>query len=149
MMYIDPPATAGGTDLLQVWLPLLSKLVRCPLDLRFLLPGHAADEFNFFDHVGCAIVAEDLVEPHCRLAIDIRMLPRVPRQVRLRLSLHESPVDHADVVYLADRHRAEKETAVASRHVLRADQRTVVTREPVDPLFKLCRRVVVVKCDHV
>src|ERR1043166_937278 len=112
-------------------------------------PGHAADELDFFDHVRRAVVARDFVEPDGRFAFDVRMLPRIPRQVCLRLTLHESPVDHANVVYLADRHRAEKETAVSTRHVLRADQRTVVAREPVDPFLKLRWRVVVVKCDHV
>src|ERR1051326_9111357 len=92
--------------------------------------GHAADELDFFDHVRRAVVAKDFVEPHRRFAIDVRTLPRSLSQRR-----HESPFDHANVVYLPDRHRAEKETAVSTRHVLRADQRTVVAREPVDPFL--------------
>src|ERR1044071_2173134 len=116
---------------------------------RFGRAGHAPDELHLFGHVRRPVVAEDLVEPDGRLAVGVGAPPGVPGQVGLRPALHEAPVDHPDVVRLADRQPAEEEAAVAARHVLGADHRAVVALEPVDALLKLRRGVVVVEGDDV
>ncbi len=67
----------------------------------------------------------------------------------LRLALYQSPIDHPDVVDLADQQPTHKETAIAARHVFAADKWTVVTLEPLDALLKFGGRIVVVKGDDV
>src|ERR1044071_328714 len=74
------------------------------------LAGHPFNELDFFRNVRSAVVAKHFVKPDRRFAIDIRMLPRIPRQVRLCLTLDQSPVNHADVMNVAD-HQTTKEEA--------------------------------------
>src|SRR5690349_14320165 len=83
------------------------------------LAGNSFNEFRFCCAVWRAIGSEDLVEPDGRLAIRVRVLPGVPRQVGLRLSLHQSPVDRRDVVTLGQWQYPFKSAAVAARHVFR------------------------------
>src|SRR4030095_3199769 len=71
--------------------------------------GHPFNKLNFFRNVRPAVRAKHFVKPDRRLAIDIRMLPRIPRQVSLCLTLDQSPVDHADVVNLANHQTTEEE----------------------------------------
>ncbi len=111
--------------------------------------GQAPDQRRLRRVVRRAVVAEHLVEPHGRLAVDVRAAPRVPRQVRLRLALDQAPVDRADVVLLQDRERTLERAAVAARHVLRADERPLVDLQLPDARLELGRRVVAVKGDDV
>src|SRR3712207_5655894 len=62
-----------------------------PLTPIILPCREALDQRGLLGIVRRPVVAEDLVEPHRRLAIDVRPPPRIPRQVRLRLALHQSP----------------------------------------------------------
>src|SRR5215203_3250737 len=94
-----------------------------------------------------AVVPEDLVEPHGWFAIDVGVAPRIPRQVRLRLALHQAPVDGANAVLLEDGQRAAERAAVAARHVLRADDRPLVALQLPDPRLELRWRVVAVERD--
>src|SRR5215213_4275306 len=107
------------------------------------------DERGLLRVVRRAVVPEDLVEPDGWLAIDVGVAPRIPRQVRLRLALHQAPVDGADAVLLEDRQRAGERAPVAARHVLGADERPLVALQLPDPRLELRRRVVAVERDDV
>lgn len=51
-----------------------------------LVAGDLADEVNFFLSVGLSIWAENIMEPHGGLAVDVRMLPGIPPALtRLKL----------------------------------------------------------------
>src|ERR1044071_170951 len=94
--------TNGSEDRLQIFVPFCGSPP---------FAGHPFDELNFFRNVRAAVVAKHFVKPDRRLAIDIRMLPRIPRQVRLCLTLHQPPVDHADMVNAADHHTTKEKAA--------------------------------------
>src|SRR5260221_10213334 len=64
------------------------------------------DEVHFFLLVGFSIRPENLMEPHRRLAVRIGFFPRIPRQIRLGLSRHQSPVDRSHVEFLRYRQRS-------------------------------------------
>src|SRR5205085_2140345 len=134
------------------WPPEGTKRLRdlfVPFGGSLNLTGHAFDKLNFFRNVRTAIVAKDFVKPDRRLTIHIRVLPRIPRQIRLGLTLDQSPIDHADMMNPADHQTTEEEAAIATSHVFCADDWPVVPLEPNDPLLKLCRRIVVMKRDDV
>src|SRR4051794_10399796 len=96
----------------------------------------AANELRLFRLIGMAIIAEHFVEPDGGLAIDIWLGPGIPGQIRLRLALHQAPVDHGDAMDAADRKTSVKEAAVAAGHVLGADQRAAKALELHDPNFE-------------
>src|SRR6185437_6278532 len=73
----------------------------------FSLARHASNELNLLDHVRRTVVAKNFVKPDRRFAIGVRVLPRIPRQIRLRLALREAPVDHPHVMNLSNRQTAE------------------------------------------
>src|SRR5690349_1908906 len=62
-----------------------------------------ADDGHLLLAVRTAILMKDFVKPHRRIAEDVGTLPRVPRQVGLRLARDKSPVDGRDAVLLRDR----------------------------------------------
>src|SRR5919198_920763 len=88
------------------------------------LRHHLADELRLALVVRRAVAAENLVVPHRRIAIDVWLLPGIPRQPGLRFSGDESPVDRHDLQALRDRQRPLERAPVAARQVLRADDRT-------------------------
>src|SRR5947209_58254 len=121
-------------------------LCRLPLGFR---AGYLADKFDLRGTVRSSVVAEHFVEPDCRLAIHIRLLPRVPRQVRLRLSRNQAPVDGAYVVFFRDGQDALERAVVTARHVLGANERATVLLERLHPLFEFGRRVIAVERRHI
>src|SRR5437764_1162936 len=63
--------------------------------LLLLLSREAADQIRFLLAIRLPVRMQYFVEPHRRLIVDIWVLPRFPRQVRLRLAHDEPPVDRA------------------------------------------------------
>src|SRR6476660_3134509 len=61
------------------------------------------DQIHLVRLVRRSVLLENLVEPHRRLTVDVGLLPRVPRQIRLRLPGNETPVDCGNLVLLRDR----------------------------------------------
>src|SRR5438093_7494010 len=98
--------------------PAVLRVIICRRPSPVLLSRHSSNELNFFDHVGRAIVSKDLVKPHSWFTINVRPLPGIPWQVCLCLTLHESPVDHTNVVHFTNWQRTKEETTVSTRHVL-------------------------------
>src|SRR5262249_12393315 len=76
-------------------------------------------------------------------------LPGIPRQICLRLTDYESPVDHADVVPFAKGERAVDGRAGAACHVFSTDDGAPIPLELSDPCGKLLGPVVVMKGDHI
>src|SRR3954454_11045917 len=107
------------------------------------------DEGDFFGFVGLSVGAEDFVEPDRRLAIGVGMLPRVPRQKRLRLAGDQAPVDGAYVIFLGDRQRAFEGAAVTARHIFRANDRAFIAEQIFQAAFESFRLVVTVERDHI
>lgn len=103
----------------------------------------------FFWIVEGAIGAEYLVEPLFGLVVRIRLLPGVPRQIRLRLARDQTPVDCCYFVFLCDREDALKGAAPGARHVFRAQNGAVIFLQPADPLFELRRFAIVVKRENI
>lgn len=92
----------------------------------FRLACYALDELHLLRNVRRAVCAKDLVKPDGRLAVCVRPLPGVPGQVCLCLALHQTPVNHPDIVRFADHQCPYEEAAVAARHVFGADERAFV-----------------------
>src|SRR6266849_11145285 len=61
-----------------------------------LLSRKLTDQVHLRLAVGCSVGTQHLVKPHRRLAEKGGMLPRFPRQIRLRLASDESPIDGPD-----------------------------------------------------
>src|SRR5689334_2134114 len=97
-----------------------------PRRFGFSLFGDFANERHLGGGVGLPIEPEDIVKPHRRLAVGVRMLPGVPRQPGLRLSRDEAPVDGGDVVLSGDGQDRLKRTPARARHVLGAPDRAVI-----------------------
>jgi len=57
-----------------------------------LAPGHLLDKLHFLGPVGFSVEVEDVVEPHGRLAVGVRFLPGIPRQVGLCLTRNKAPI---------------------------------------------------------
>ncbi len=79
----------------------------------------------------------------------IGSLPRVPREIGLGLSRHETPVNRADVVLLGEGKNRVEGAAIAARHVLRADDGTMQRLKRSHPGFEAFGPVVVVEGDDV
>src|SRR5665213_1206695 len=107
------------------------------------------DQVDLMLPVGCSIMTKDLVEPYRRLRQHIGMLPRVPRQVRLRLARDQAPVDGADVVLLRQRQRVVERAARAPRHEFRADDRPMQWLQLLDARLEVLRPTIVVKRNDV
>src|SRR5258706_498629 len=81
-----------------------------------LLFRELPDQIHLCLSIRCAVWTEHLVKPHRWLVEDVGMLPRVPRQIRLRLTGNESPVDGADPLLLRNREHCVKRAAHGTRH---------------------------------
>src|ERR1039457_1488526 len=66
-------------------------------------PGHLRDELHLLGPVGFPIEAEDVVEPHGRLAVGVGFLPGIPRQVSLCLARDKAPIEGRHLVLLGHR----------------------------------------------
>src|SRR6266849_2630551 len=89
------------------------------------------------------------MEPDRWFAVGVGMLPGVPRQVGLRFTRHETPVDSGDVIAFGDRKRALEGAAVAAGHVLGAEDGAAVLLEREHPLFEFGGWVVAVEGDDI
>src|SRR5260370_24617198 len=89
------------------------------------------------------------MKPHRRLATRIRMLPRVPRQISLRLPRRQPPIDRRHVISLCDWKRSLDRAPIPPRHILRAQNRPVILLERKHPLLEYLWFVVAVKRNHV
>src|SRR5260370_14466961 len=114
-----------------------------------LLPRELPDQIHLCLTIRGAVWMEHLVKPHRRLVEDVGMLPRLPRQIRLRLTSNESPVDDADPLLLCDGQYRVKGAAHGTRHVFRADHWTVVLFQPRHLAPEVFRPTVVMKSDDV
>ncbi len=87
------------------------------------------------------------MEPHGRFVLVGHR--RVPCEDRVRLALHEPPVDRADAVLLEDRQARLEEAVARARHVLGADHRPPLRLQGLDVRLEPVGRVVVVEGDDV
>src|SRR5262249_47419475 len=117
--------------------------------LRVGLAGQLPDQIDLFGAVRRAVLLEDFVKPDGRFPVDIRPLPRIPRQKGLRLACDEAPVDGRDFIFFGDGQRPLKGALIAARHVFGAKDRAVESLQPLDALLEFGGVVVIVKRDHV
>src|SRR6267154_5953221 len=82
--------------------------------------GHLFDERDFLLVIRLTGGTENVVEPNRWLMVNIRMLPGIPRKVRLRLPCHKAPIDRRDAVLSGNGQGALKRAAIAPRHIFRA-----------------------------
>src|SRR5882672_4800398 len=117
---------------------------------RAILTGdHPSYEANFVWVIRLASGPENVVEPNRWLMVNIRMLPGIPRKVRLRLPCHKAPIDRRDAVLSGNGQGALKRAAIAPRHIFRAQNRPVKLLEPEHASLKFFGLVVVVERNHV
>src|ERR1035438_2180113 len=83
-------------------------------------PRHLPDKIHFFLPVWTPVRVKDLVMPHRRLAADIRLLPRIPRQPSLGLARNQPPINGRYLVFLCDRQNPLERALKPARHVLGA-----------------------------
>src|SRR5260370_33737326 len=76
------------------------------------------------------------MKPHRRLATRIRMLPRVPRQISLRLPRRQPPIDRRHVISLCDWKRSLERAPIPPCHILRAQNRPEILLELKHPLLE-------------
>src|SRR5947209_10744911 len=129
-----------------------TRLRRLLLALRRLrLPNNLPYEIHFLLAVRRSVELEDIVEPHRRLLlrVRIRMLPRIPRQPRLRFARHQPPIDRRHFVLLGDRQNALERAPVRPRHILRAQDGPLILLQPFHPLLELLRLAVTVEGNDV
>ena len=77
------------------------------------------------------------------------MLPRLPRQLRLRLAGDESPIDRPDPFLLGNGQHRVKRATHRTDHVLGADYRPVVLLKPRHLTLEVLRPAIVMKRDYV
>ena len=99
--------------------------------------------------VGLAVGMEYVVLPNRRLISHVRPLPGIPRNPRLALSRHQSPVDRADVILLRQRQNRIECAADIASHVFGADDRPMILLQQLHMRFKVLGPSVVVEADHV
>src|SRR3954470_2693860 len=92
---------------------------------------------------------ENFMEPNSRLIPDVRMLPRIPRVVSLRLSSNETPIDRPDLIFLGNRQHRIERAAGPPCHVLRAEHGTIKPLQEEHFALETFRPSIVVKGDHV
>jgi hypothetical protein len=57
---------------------------------------------NLILFVRATVSTKNLMKPHRWLAISVRMLPGIPREVSLRFPCDQAPVDGGYVIFLRD-----------------------------------------------
>ena len=107
-----------------------------------------ADQVDFVVDVGPAVRPENIVKPRFRLAL-ARLLPRVPREVRLRAAAMQAPAHGADVLAREQRQDRLEGAAQRTRHVFGADQRTVEAAQLGDARRHRRSPVVTVEGDDI
>src|ERR1051326_7135356 len=117
-----------GTSAFVLWSRICGGLVRFARQL--------ADDGRLLLAVRTAVLMKDLVKPNRGIAEDVGTLPRIPRQVGLRLAGDKSPVDGRAAVLLRDRQDRVEGAADRACHVLGADDRTPVRLQRDDPLLE-------------
>ncbi len=113
--------------------------------LRRKLP----DQVHFMLAIRFAIGIKDVVEPNRWLHKHIRPLPGIPRQIRLRLAIHQPPVDDANVILQRDRQIGVEQTVGASCHVLGAENWPVIGFELHDVLLEIFRKAVIMEGQNI
>src|ERR1700758_5518207 len=97
---------------------------------QLLLSCELADQNYLRFSVGGSVGMEQFVEPDWRLVQNVRMLPGVPGQVRLRLTGYEPPIDGSDPFLFCDGQNRVEGAAYGAGHVFGADHRPGVFLQP-------------------
>src|SRR3954466_10699350 len=119
------------------------------LELLLRSRGHGAELVDLDLAIRRAIGMKDIVVPDDRWTLRVRLLPGIPREIGLRLSEYEAPVDHADVQAAADGQRAVEGRAGAACQVLGADEGPAVRLQLRNAPLEHLGPVVHMERDHV
>ena len=91
---------------------------------------------------------QEVVEPYFRWRC-VRVVPRIPRQIRLSFPRYQTPIERTDVASLRNWQDGFHSAAQRSSHVLGAHDRPPQRRKLIDPGLEFGRRRIAVECDHV
>src|SRR4051794_38825063 len=94
------------------------KFLRLHIRVREAASGELADQVNLPLAVRAVVLAKHFVKPDSRFFSDVRTPPRVPRQVGLRLTNDEAPVDGSNVLAFRNWEDRVERAAIAAGHVL-------------------------------
>src|ERR1039458_2523311 len=108
-----------------------------------------ADEIHFFLPVGSAVAAENVLEPHRRLPVDVGRLPGIPRQEHLPFSRNQARSQRRNTIFLRDGENRLNGATLAARHEARAQHRPPVRLQPLNALLEFLRPLVVLEGDDV
>src|SRR6266446_6033661 len=106
-------------------------------------------QFNFGFAIRFSVWVEYFVEPDSRFIHDVRVPPRIPRVISLRLSRDEAPIDRPDLILLREGQHRVKGAACAARHVLGTEHRAVQPLQEQNFVLEAFWPSIVVKGDHI
>ena len=95
-----------------------------------------------------SVALQQVMEPHVRNRC-VRVIPRVPGVVGLRLSRDESPIECTNLVALGNWQDVRNGAAQRPGQVLGAENRSVLRGELLDAVLEVRRLAVGVECEDV